>query len=276
MGKFTVFQPDANEFSACCASTTEQADSEPVAPLACKVAYLTINDASRMARDSFAAALFETLAPRAFGDDDTFGISRAREPVDLVLIGGGDAVRLCRYVKLNQPLLANVACIALSGGTTPTRRARMLLAGFDEVIDCARMSLAEARARVAAVLGRYDQALAARNAAAAVCHSLAAWCNPAALSPRERQVLQVLAANLGYVVSAKALCDAVAPRDIFAFRRALKVTISGLRRKLKPGHMITADYRGGYALHAVAPASPGATVNHADTVLANLGNAIPE
>lgn len=244
-----MFEPDRAVFLMPCPAECVAEDGDLAAEkIAFATRYLTINDATRADRDGYAAALFTNLTVRVFTDDETHALSRARDDYDLMLVGGSDTVRLGRYVKLNAPLLANTACIALGAGTTPTRRARLLSAGFDEVIDCARMPLEEARARVLAVISRYGNRVAAWATTRSRDAALAEFCAPGTLTPRERRVLLVLASHAEEVIASDVICKAIKPQCHFACQRGMKVTISGLRRKLKAGYMIVSDYRGGYAL----------------------------
>lgn len=119
-----------------------------------RVRYIKVRDAASEQRAAFVRALFGEPACFPFSDEGTFALSRASTDYDVLVLDVVDPVRMARYLRANRALLRNVATFAVMQESLPPRRARMLVAGCDDVFDSARMSLAEARLRVAAVMRR--------------------------------------------------------------------------------------------------------------------------
>ena len=121
------------------------------------VRYLSSNDSSHEVRGQFLEQIFGHIATRAFSDDESYFLSRILGEYEILVIGGVDPMRMCRHVRANKPILNGVATIAVVGNSTPSRRARLLNSGFDEVIDITRTSVDESKARIVAVMSRYQQ-----------------------------------------------------------------------------------------------------------------------
>jgi len=217
-----------------------------------KARYLSANDPNREMRDNFVADIFSTVVTRPFADDETFALSRAHGDYDVLIVGGSDPMRLSRFPRANRAITASVIKIALLHDSTPPRRARMLNSGYDEVLDSARMSLPEARARIIACAHRYEAVRKAKNTARDRHDEITFLCDPLELAPRELAVLLILARNLANNVPIDLLSRLIEPSEPAKFKRAIKVTISRIRHKLKPGYRIEATNRSGYRLFHVS------------------------
>lgn len=68
------------------------------------------------------------------------------DPFDILLVSGGDQVRIRRFLRINKPLLNGKLKIALMPSSKPRDRALLLSAGFDDVFDL-KMNTLEARMR---------------------------------------------------------------------------------------------------------------------------------
>lgn len=82
-------------------------------------------------------------------------ISPSRDPYDVLLVAGSDAKRLVKLLRCYLPVLGLVPKIAALEKSTPRERARLLNAGFDDVLT-AGVPVQEARARVMAIWQRYQ------------------------------------------------------------------------------------------------------------------------
>lgn len=209
--------------------------------------YIYVNDLTHPERDAFVSALVGEVRKFPFQDDGTFAISRANADFPLLFIDVNDPVRAARYLRNHRALLNNIATFAIMAHSSPARRARLLAAGCDDVFDCARMTLQEAGLRIEAVLRR--RAMSAINPQwSKPLPQVAALCDPAQLTPRERSLLAVLAQHEGEAISVGVLLRQVDHADPARFRRSLKVSISNLRKKLPAPYGIEAVPGGGYRL----------------------------
>lgn len=82
-------------------------------------------------------------------------ISPSRDPYDVLVVAGSDAKRLVKLLRCYLPVLGLVPKIAALEKSTPPERARLLNAGFDDVLT-AGVPVHEARARVMAIWQRYQ------------------------------------------------------------------------------------------------------------------------
>lgn len=191
-----------------------------------------------------------------FFDEGTFALSRADTDYDILILDSSDPVRMARYLRINRALLRNVAKFAIMQESSPSRRARMLMAGCDDVFDCARTSPEEAAVRVDAVMRRYKAREAIRQEGLRTAADMAYFAAPHTLTPRECALLKALAGQPGKAMSASQLCRFVAPQDAAQFKRSLKFAISRLRGKLYPHWRIRTAADTGYTLVRVDAGTP--------------------
>ena len=216
-----------------------------------RVRYLSTNDQFRCSRDLFLRSLFDRLLTKTFSDDETHFLSRATDDYDILVVGGNDPTRMGRFLRANRPLLNTVVKIAIMQNSTPPRRARLLNYGFDDVLDSAKMSTNEARARMISISGHYELFRNALNSFHEKKTLVAHICNPSDLTTREFDVLFILSRSAGAAVSTRHLCREIDPVDHGKFKRSVQVIISNIRRKIRPQFRIEANYQGGYRLYKV-------------------------
>ena len=132
----------------------EQSISSVAATSPIRARYVTVRDEASDEREAFVRSVFGDVACFPFSDEGTFALSRAGTHYDILIVDVSDPLRMARYLRVNRALLRNVAKFAMMQESSPPRRARMLVAGCDDVLDGARMSPEEARMRVAAVMRR--------------------------------------------------------------------------------------------------------------------------
>jgi len=212
------------------------------------VRYLSSNDSFNIDRSEFLEKIFVEIPTRPFSDDESYFLSRSQGDYEILLIGGIDPLRMSRFLRANKPILNRVAKIAVVRNSSPPRRARLLNCGFDEVIDTVKTPLPEARARIIAVMNRNLSIRAVERSVQEEIDAMAHICTPANLTPREFDLMRILSRNLGQTISVNAMCREIDPRDPASFKRSLKVNISNLRKKLRPGYRIEADFQNSYRL----------------------------
>jgi len=220
------------------------------------VRYLSANDTSHEERGRFLEKLFEQIPTRSFSDDESYFLSRGLGDYDILVIGGIDPLRMSRYLRANKAILNQVAKIAVVRNSTPPRRARLLNCGFDEVVDIVKNPVDESRARIIAVMNRYDQSKAIERSVQDDHDAMTGICEPSNLTPREYELMSIFCRNAGITISINTMCRQINPRDPASFKRSIKVNISNLRKKLSPEYRIEADLQGAYRLFRLA-SQPG-------------------
>ena len=160
-----------------------------------------------------------------------------------------------RHLRTNRAILNGTAKIAIVNGSTPQRRARLLNSGFDEVVDIGKTPPSECKARIAAIMSRYDTHREAERSAKDSVDFIAHICNPVDLTPREFDLLHALSRQEGKTLSIVTLSRIIDPSDTITFKRSIKVNISNLRKKLREPYKIESDFAGGYRLLCASPIS---------------------
>lgn len=174
-------------------------------------------------------------------------IAPSRFDYDVLLIAGSDPKRIKRLLRCYAPALARRPKVALTKGNSPSERASLLRAGFDDVFDT-RMPMPEARARMRAMVQRYGIARAHAPASAAV--ETAPDYGPHLVAPAtgsERALLEMLLAANGRSVPATMLAGALGRNEPLKLA-TIKVIVSTLRKKLRKGADIRSDRQAGYLL----------------------------
>lgn len=241
--------------TACCAALALAPcdDPEPeavaaAAPSPLRARYLRMRDEAADERHEFVRAVFGDPACFAFSDEGTFALSRAAEDYDVLILDAADPLRMARFLRLNGPLLRNVAKFAVMQESSPPRRTRMLAAGCDDVLDSTRQSPEEARLRVAAVMRRHHARWASWQEDERLAAKITEFAVPGNLTPRELALLAALAEQPGKSLSARQLSRLIASPDPAVFRRSLRFAMSRLRGKLHPCWRIAPAPGEGYAL----------------------------
>lgn len=174
-------------------------------------------------------------------------ISPSQDPYDVLLVVGSDVKRLTKLLRFYLPVLGLVPKIAALEKSTPRERARLLNAGFDDVLT-ASVPVQEARARVTAIWQRYQMrsvSLPPSIRGGARVEQVPAL-SKGPLTKREADILRSL---LGKSPSPVPLSELQAG---LSFARPIKATslrvqISTLRKKLRGGARIQ-KMTTGYAL----------------------------
>lgn len=242
------------------ADSAERA-GDPFEPgeLAFKLAYL--RDSGLEQRRAWLERLHcELDAGFRYCEFDSFIFSAQWGEFDVALVHGLDWRRLVGVLSANRALLRNRITIAVMNESSPTRRAALLMAGYDDVFDL-RMAIPEARARIRRHIMRLS---VSRNQGVLDTLGVSAWpkgVSPALLpaieraasrfTPRERLLFGCLFGGFGRVVLYSTLLRAYELRELKNGVKSLRVAMSGLRRKLDGLFEIMAHPHQGYELQLV-------------------------
>ena len=217
-----------------------------------KIRYLSNNDQYKTTRDVWVSSLFNNIEFYNLNYQETHSISRANSDYDIIIVGGNDSLRTANFLKANADLFGGAPRIVLMCHSDPRRRAQVLNAGFDDVLDCARMSSAECIMRVSALWRRHQLVVQIHAAKADALIALAALTKPEKnLTEAEVRVLTKLSENAGKVISYIKLCDAASKGYQGITLNHLKVLVSGLRKKIAQDWEINSVNSFGYMLSKV-------------------------
>lgn len=234
---------------------------EPFGPGELGFRLVYMRDAGFDARQAWLAGLIEGCDEGfRYSEFDSFIFSARQSEFDVAILHGLDWRRLSGAVTHNRALLFNRIAIALLNESTPSRRASLLMAGYDDVFDL-RMALPEARARLRRHVLRKS---ATRNKAALELLGLDVWPRSVSMSlspaiiraaarftPRERILFGSLFGSIGRTVQYSALLRSYEVRELKDGYKSLRVAMSGLRRKLDGLFKIHAHHHQGYELRLV-------------------------
>lgn len=209
--------------------------------------YISIDDRSSRRRAQFLRHIIPLDDFFSFGDHNTYAIST--EPhYDVLLIGGQDTARIARYIRVNAKLLAGRLIIVLTSRSSPTKRARMLNAGCDDVFDVDRMEIDLAVARLSALLARHEVYQKAFQEAQRQITKLDEIAELSRCSSKEIEIIRLFVLRnssfVTYINIRSVLGDHFSPIS----ENHMKVFISNLRKKLRPEFKITAITGLGYKL----------------------------
>jgi DNA-binding response OmpR family regulator len=209
--------------------------------------YISIDDRSHGRRAHFLSHILPLDDFFSFGDNNTYAIST--EPhYDVLLIGGEDTIRIARYIKANAKLLAGRLILVLTSRSSPTKRARMLNAGCDDVFDVDRMEIDEAVARLSALLARHEVYRKAFQEAQKQITKLDEIAELSRCSSKEIELIRLFilqkSSFVSYINIRSVLGDHFSPIS----ENHMKVFISNLRKKLRHEFKISAVTGLGYKL----------------------------
>lgn len=209
---------------------------------------VAIGDAERDKRDGWLVESFEGKVPLEIVTFKDEGFPVIPGPHAMLVVSGNDSRRMAGYIRLNLPLYRRIPRVCLMNRSSASKRALLIRAGFDDVIDISRISPAEALGRMAAICRRYDWMRAAQAADESSDEILRDLCFIERLAPMQRKLIEALAASRNRAVSYEVLGVALAGRGEAVRRENLKVLVSKLRKHLHPGVTIVSLPGRGYKL----------------------------
>lgn len=209
---------------------------------------VAIGDAEREKRDRWLAESFEGRVPLeivAFRDE---GFPVIPGPHAMLVVSGNDSRRMAGYIRLNLPLFMRIPRICLMNRSSASKRALLIRAGFDDVIDISRIPRAEALGRMAAICRRYDWMRAAQARDEGSVEVLRDLCAVDRLAPMQRKLMERLAASRNRAVSYEVIEALLSTGGEPIRRENLKVLVCKLRKHLHAGVSIVNLTRRGYKL----------------------------
>lgn len=175
-------------------------------------------------------------------------LSSARSDYDVVLVGGEDARRISDFMRDNINMMAMRPRICICAKSNPGRRAKLIMAGFDDVIDAQRTQPIEFIARMFAIWRRYQghrHLLRQENEFRRLLNRVASVDR---MPSKQILVLTCLLRSPGYCATYNALQIAASSDHVPISPTNLKVIISNLRKLLRRGFSIVSDRQSMYRL----------------------------
>ncbi|KPF92061.1 hypothetical protein IP81_08510 [Novosphingobium sp. AAP83] len=162
--------------------------------------------------------------------------SSSRENYDALFAVGHDARRLQNLIRLYLPIWKGKPKIAVLIGNMPPDRSKLLMAGYDDVID-QRVPVPEAQAKLLAIYRRYRVSNTKGGKQLVPLVDTSPWCIEP-LKEREQEILATLIHRFPAKVPTYDLCKSpTGKKDLSP--SSVKVMISKIRAKLKPEFSIT-------------------------------------
>jgi len=212
------------------------------------VRYVSLNDAFKDERNAWIRTTFPECEFLDFVDGGTNFISNAYARFDTIVLGGNDTVRIAKILRSEKRPFVSKAKIALGSGIGPSRRTRLLKAGFDDVFDSQKMAPIEAVARHEAIRRRYDIVSGQNDDLAREETLLALLCGANKVARKERILLLALAGARGKPVRYNSLIPRLTEYHENISHNYLKVIVSAVRKKLRPEASIISIKNYGYRL----------------------------
>lgn len=193
---------------------------------------------------------YETLD---FGSHPAILTSQAVSEFDVIIFGGEDLKRLARFIREHGLMLLDKVKMSLCLRSEPAQRARLLSAGFDDVIDVRRVTHAEFLARASAIFQRYKVARQRRLEEHDRFVQLVRACSPLDMSAKQRNILAHFLRSPDGKASFERLKQIASETGEPISHEHLQVLISQIRRHLQPGYRIVSEGGVGYRLIAPGP-----------------------
>jgi DNA-binding winged helix-turn-helix (wHTH) protein len=112
------------------------------------------NDTEKSLRSDFISGIFSKERISEY-DIRLDTIPKPYEQCDIFVMSSNDTDRIMKFMKVNSPLCNSLPKICITHKMQPKKRARLLNAGFDDVMDMAQIKTEEAKARILAIINRY-------------------------------------------------------------------------------------------------------------------------
>lgn len=211
--------------------------------------YISASDQHQNSRDNLIRSAIEKLDYYNLVYTSTFSLSRSIHDYDVLILGGADALRLSKYLRENQKLIIPRIKIAVMNGTDPRRRALIINAGFDDVLDSARVSAEEVICRIHALWSRNKINLKEKLSQEELYIPLTNYLIPnVKLAPSEYRVLNELIRCKRKTATYQNLAHKAGNKYEYASQNAVKVIVSNIRKKLNEKYKIICNEKEGYLL----------------------------
>lgn len=184
----------------------------------------------------------------AYREGDTNFLSVVDRDYDVLIVAGHDVQRMKRIVIRNRVALHRKLKICVMNQSMPADRAQLLMAGYDDVVDIARVPWPEFAARIQAMNARVASAIGRQDAKEQELSRLDKICHMRRLTWREQDILLSLLNARDMCASLMTLRRCISPAGTLVSESHLRVLISQLRHKLFD-HVEIINVRGiGYKL----------------------------
>lgn len=218
-----------------------------------KVRSIAIHDAGEALRRKWLMQIFRMHQPLDFSESPEILLSNALSHFDVILISGDDIDSICSFVAEHRPMMLGRAKICVCTSSRPEHNARLILAGFDEVVAANDMQPLEFVARLFAIWGRYRNNRISGTLATDLETMIHRVAQATKLAPKNRAVLRQLLQSSRHEASYAALCAAAGTTYAPIGFQNLKVRISRIRKLLKPGFQLVHHEGSGYGLIGPEP-----------------------
>lgn len=213
-------------------------------------------ESARIAKELCQGAQFFAIL-----DEYTAYIDDSNKFYNTVFVLGTDAVRICKFMRINRLLLKDKAKIAILPAASPASRAKILSSGYDDIF-VESMPAVERRARIDAIVARL-----ARVRDVATLESVRdmhmRYYAREPLNGREMRLLSLLLAAKGRPVPSFRLAATSRPPRPPMSEKSLQMLVSALRRKLKDHVVLEHHGSEGYSLRSVMPLAESGAENAA-------------
>ena len=214
--------------------------------------YISFSDKFQENRKEFIKSVFNFVQSYDYHEGNTKFISSAYEDYQVFVIGGNDLPRVASILKQYDPALTRKLKICFTKSVSAGRRAQILAAGCDDVIDIDRINPTEAAARIRRMWNRYKQSNEISDELGRMQTKIEHACNKNSLSRTEREIVLHLLNTLekpGANYAPYYILQQAAGRDYGEVtRNHLKVIISGIRKKLDSSYVLKSETGLGYKL----------------------------
>ncbi|MEI6643057.1 MAG: winged helix-turn-helix domain-containing protein [Novosphingobium sp.] len=211
------------------------------------IRYISIDDRSQLRRAHFLGQLLSVEDYFTFGDSNTYALS-SEPPFDVLFIGGEDTARISRYIKSNVKLLAGRLTFVLTSRSSPTKRARLLNAGCDDVLDIDRVDTIEAIARLTAHVERHQIYRQSFQDTQTQLNKIDQIVDIRHCSQKEISIIRIFISSNNCFISYLKLRNEIGHLSSPSTENYMKVVISNIRKKLRKSHLIKAKLGMGYEL----------------------------
>lgn len=211
------------------------------------IRFISSNDASRPIRNKWLEELGLHYDEIEFSAKPEIALSSATGHFNIVIFGSDDISRLTSYVKEYRNQLRGKVAICLTTKSTAQKRAKLIMAGFDDVFDTNRIHTVEAIARMAAIWSRYDISRDQQTRLNEDEMLLSSIASLRFMTPKQRLVFEHLALSPHRKASYDVLCSVAGEGHPITIEN-LKVIVCNIRKMLKPGFEIKSDRHSHYIL----------------------------
>lgn len=112
------------------------------------------NDSEKSLRSDFISGIISKERTSEY-DIRLDTIPKPYEKCDLFVMSSNDTDRIMKFMKVNSSLCNSLPKICVTHKMHPKKRAKLLNAGFDDVMDIAQIKTEEAKVRILAIINRY-------------------------------------------------------------------------------------------------------------------------